>query len=119
MAYSSVSNVLLISIGSQDRAINFYDTLNKKKISSILCPDQLSSVAFNSDGFTLAVGTQASIGKKGQIHIYDLRMTSEEYTTEPVLTLQGHTSTVNSVQFKHTDVGGSGTLPQTEVIGSS
>jgi WD40 repeat protein len=72
---------LLISIGGQDKAINFYDTTNKKKIQSILCQDQLASLALNSDGFTLAVGTAASIGKKGQILIYDLRMTSEEYTS--------------------------------------
>ena len=87
----------MISVGL-DRQINFYDVQSKKKIQSIKCPDAqpLQSLAFNSDGFTIAVGTQ---GKHASVLIYDLRT----QTDQPLASLQGHPSTVNALAFSHED----------------
>lgn len=88
-----------------DQQMNFYDVKNRIKVQTIIASEPLKSIAFNTDGYTIAVGTQ---GKSGNIFIYDLRASP----TTPFATLTGHNSTVNSLLFKLADPVPAGGLPK-------
>jgi WD40 repeat protein len=93
LTFSPVSHLLLISVGL-DRSILFYDTQQRLKVNAIHTPHQLTSLAFNQDGFTIAVGTSNSL-----VLVYDLRKQSEE----PLATLLSKSpgQPVSFLQFKH------------------
>ncbi|CDW91863.1 UNKNOWN [Stylonychia lemnae] len=90
IAFSPLNKLLLSSV-SLDKQIIFYDITKNKKVSAIVTPEPLQCISFNSDGHTVAVGAINS----GNIHVYDLRNQSQV-----LVTLQGHSSTVNSVSFR-------------------
>jgi WD40 repeat protein len=87
-------NKLLLSSVSIDKCISFYDITKGKRVSSIVSPEALQSISFNCDGHTVAVGACNT----GKIYLYDLRNQSQIMAT-----LIGHTSTVNSINFKWGD----------------
>lgn len=68
IAFSPLNKLLLSSV-SIDKGVNFYDITKAKKVSSIVAPEALQSIAFNCDGHTVAAGAVNS----GKIYIYDLR----------------------------------------------
>jgi protein NEDD1 len=89
IAFSPLNKLLLASV-SLDKSIIFYDIQKSKKVSGIVAPDPLQSIAFNSDGHTVAVGSLSN----AKVYVYDLRNQSRI-----LCTLAGHGSTVNSLSF--------------------
>lgn len=72
IAFSPLNKLLLSSTGL-DKHIVFYDITKNKKVSGITAPEPIQSIAFNSDGHTVAVGACNS----GNVYVYDLRNQSE------------------------------------------
>lgn len=58
VAFSPLNHLLLCSAGL-DRRIRFYDTKEKSLVKDIETDEPLTSLSFNTDGFTIAVGTLA------------------------------------------------------------
>jgi len=90
LSFSPLNKQLLTSVGL-DKKIHFYDITKGKKVSDIRTLDALSSVSFNLEGNTVAVGACNT----GKIYVYDLRNQSSILAT-----LTGHESTVSSVSFR-------------------
>ena len=68
IAFSPVNNLLLCSCGL-DGKIQFFDIKSEKQVKSIEnIQNPFSSIAFCSDGHTIAAGSL-----KGKIYIYDLK----------------------------------------------
>ena len=93
IGFSPLNKLLLCSV-SLDKSINFYDINKYKKVSGLIAPEPLQSISFNCDGHTVAVGASNS----GTVFVYDLRNQSQI-----MMTLLGHQSTVNSINFKHSE----------------
>jgi WD40 repeat protein len=80
----------MCSIGL-DKNIVFYDINDKIIVKRIKTETPLQSVAFCTDGHTIAIGAS----NYGAILIYDLRKSSKEVAK----VCTGHKSTVNSLKF--------------------
>lgn len=80
----------MCSIGL-DKNIVFYDINDKIIVKRIKTETPLQSVAFCTDGHTIAIGAS----NYGAILIYDLRKSSKEVAK----VCTGHKSTVNSLRF--------------------
>ena len=90
VAFSPLNKLLLCSVGL-DKNIVFYDINDKIIVKRIKTDLPLQSVAFCSDGHTIAIGAS----NMGAIMIYDLRKSSKE--VYKVCT--GHKHTINSLSF--------------------
>ena len=90
--FSPVNHMLMGSVGL-DKQVVFYDIYkNKKIVQSIQTKESLTSVTFNSDGFTIGVGTM-----EGNLLIMDLRYLSKN----PPIILKGHEGkNITSIEFK-------------------
>jgi len=70
--------------------VNFFDIFkNKKVVEDIYLDEPCSSVSFNGDGFTIAVGTT-----EGKVFVMDLRNLKS-----PLKMFSGHKSAVADVKF--------------------
>ena len=78
---------------SKDKSISFYDIHDRKTVKHIQTQKELESVAFCSDGHTIAVGART-----GHVMIYDLRKSAKEVSKW----VQGHSEPVTALawQFK-------------------
>mmetsp|Transcript_13812 Transcript_13812/g.9773 ORF Transcript_13812/g.9773 Transcript_13812/m.9773 type:complete len:176 (+) Transcript_13812:601-1128(+) len=92
LSFSPLNKLLMCSVGI-DRHIVFYDVNEGIIVKRIETDTPLQSVAFCTDGHTLAAGANG----KGSILLYDLRMS----TARPKAVLEGHKHTVNCVNFVH------------------
>mmetsp|Transcript_15690 Transcript_15690/g.28620 ORF Transcript_15690/g.28620 Transcript_15690/m.28620 type:complete len:565 (+) Transcript_15690:932-2626(+) len=89
VAFSPVNHLLLCSAGL-DQRIQFYDSNDRKVVKTIDTEGPLTSLAFNSDGHTIAAGTLY-----GAVYIYDLRG-----GVNFKMSLNGHVgNSVNSLEF--------------------
>jgi WD40 repeat protein len=79
LSFSPVNHLLLCSAG-EDCKIKFYDIQEARIVKTINTDTPLTSLSFNGDGHTIAVGTIL-----GPILIYDLRNSAQVK-----LTLNGH-----------------------------
>ena len=67
IVFSPVNNMLMGSVGL-DKKVIFYDIFkNKKVVEDINLTDPCTSVTFNSDGYTIGVGTN-----EGKVFLLDL-----------------------------------------------
>ena len=88
ICFSPINKLFLCSVG-MDCKINFYDIQEKKHLKVLTTEAPLTSIAFNSDGQTIAVGNI-----NGSILLYDLR-----YWSAAKATLNGHDSQINHIEF--------------------
>jgi WD40 repeat protein len=88
VSFSPINKVFLCSAGSDTR-INFFDISAKKHIKTLTTDAPLTSICFNSDGQTIAVGNIS-----GNIILYDLRI-----CTAPKAIFKGHSSSINYIEF--------------------
>jgi WD40 repeat protein len=106
---SPINKLFLSSVGI-DNKINFYDIQAKKHIKTINTNTPLTSVSFNIDGQTIAVGNI-----NGGILIYDLRN-----STAPKQIITEHNTTINHLEFsiklsKSSNLNTSGVLNSSRV----
>lgn len=88
VSFSPINSAFLASCGL-DGKINFYDVLAKKVVKCLNTKCPMTSISFNMEGQTVAVGNY-----DGTILVYDLR-----YSSAPKCVLQGHTNEVKHVEF--------------------
>lgn len=88
ICFSPINKLFLSSVGVDNR-VNFYDVLAKKHIKTINTTSPLTSIAFNTDGQTIAVGNI-----NGGISIYDLRNSSS-----PKFIISDHNTEINHLEF--------------------
>jgi hypothetical protein len=89
VAFSPVNHLLLCSAGL-DQRIQFYDSNERKVVKTINAEGPLTSLNFNTDGFTIAAGSLY-----GAVYIYDLRGGINFQ-----MSLTGHQgNSVNSLEF--------------------
>lgn len=89
LTFSPVNHLLMCSAGL-DQKIMFFDSVDKKAIKEINCSAPLTSLAFHSDGYTIAAGTLY-----GTVLLFDLRT-----SMEPMQVLKGHANNpVNYIEF--------------------
>ena len=92
ITFSPVNHMLMGSVG-KDKKVIFYDIFKSKKVVEDLhLPEPCTSVSFNHDGFTIAVGTT-----EGNVYALDLRNLKQ-----PLKTLEGHHKCpISDVMFSH------------------
>ncbi|XP_033120347.1 protein NEDD1-like [Anneissia japonica] len=88
LSFSPVNDMLLASAGL-DKRIVCYSVQAKSTIKTITAEAPLTSMAFATDGATLAAGTT-----RGKVLVYDLRMGAL-----PIRTLNAHKTSVQAVAF--------------------
>jgi WD40 repeat protein len=90
LCFSPLNHMLMGSCGL-DRQVVFYDVHKAKKIvESRVMDEQCTSISFNADGFTVAIGTQ-----EGNVLVLDLRNLDN-----PLRVLKGHSGPVTEVAFR-------------------
>ncbi|XP_069485524.1 protein NEDD1 [Ambystoma mexicanum] len=92
ICFSPVNDLLFITVGL-DKRIIFYDTGSKKMIKAAVTESPLTAAEMMPDGLSLIVGSS-----RGKIYQYDLRM-----LTSPVKTVGAHKTSVQCIQFQHSN----------------
>lgn len=92
LCFSPLNKYLMCTVGI-DKNIVFYDVNEGIIVKRIETDTPLQSVAFCTDGHTLAAGANG----KGSILLFDLRMS----TARPKAILEGHKHSVNCINFVH------------------
>ncbi|EDV19299.1 Protein NEDD1 [Trichoplax sp. H2] len=90
LSFSTVNDMLLATVGL-DKRIVLSDVKSKKVVKVIEADGPLSTIDFNTDGATLAVGTS-----RGKIILFDLRTGSV-----PLRSANAHSSRVNKLYFQN------------------
>ncbi len=106
LTFSTVNHLLLCSAGL-DQRIQFYDTSDKRIVKQVDCPAPITSLAFYTDGYTIAAGTLYGSSmtrltqKIGTVLLFDLRV-----AVEPKAVLKGHVNNqINYLEFARTKKG--------------
>ena len=89
LAFSPINDTLAVSVGLDKKWV-CCDTKTKKQIMSIQSEFPLTSVDFDQDGISIAVGSS-----RGRLLVYDLRSQKK-----PIHDIAGHNSSVTSVVYK-------------------
>jgi protein NEDD1 len=100
ISFSTVNHLLLSSAGL-DKRIYFYDISDKRIVKSLSTDSPCTSISFNDDGVSIAVGTS-----HGNILLYDLRyITNSTHNLSNTLQMiSAHSPlSVNYLSFQNSD----------------